>query len=292
MPIFKVWLEAIRPKTLPASAVPVLLGSSLAWADDVFQWAPALICLTFAFFMQVGTNLANDYLDGIRGADTADRIGPIRAVATGLVQPKTMKLAAVAALGVGFCIGLMLIPFGGWWLPVVGLASVACAWLYSGGPYPLAYHGLGDAFVVLFFGFVAVACTYYVQAGIVTFDGLVLGLGCGLLVNNILLVNNYRDMNEDRRVGKKTLIVHFGRRFALRLHAFSTVISALVVLWFWMRGYGTAVLVSLLPSGYSLLQIRHLKAAQTSLDFLNALRSAGIVVASYGLFFSASLFLD
>ncbi len=288
---FRIWFEATRPKTLPAVVAPVLLGSGLAYVEGAFRMAPALICLVFALFMQIGTNFANDYLDGIKGADTKDRIGPVRAVAAGLIQPGIMKLVAVGVLAMGFCIGLMLIPFGGWWLLGVGIASVACAWLYTGGPYPLAYNGLGDVFVVLFFGFVAVVCTYYVQAGSVTFDLLLLGLGCGLLVNNILLVNNYRDVDADRRAQKNTSVVRFGRCFALRFYALSAGISAAVVLWFYLRGYGYFVLSALLFSGCGLMQVRHLKTAQTPLDFLHALKVSGLIVAGYGLFFSAGLFL-
>ncbi|MFP4157899.1 MAG: 1,4-dihydroxy-2-naphthoate octaprenyltransferase, partial [Opitutales bacterium] len=160
-----IWLSATRPKTLPAAVCPVLVGSSLAYESGSFAWVPALLCLGFALLIQVGTNFANDYLDGIKGTDTKERIGPQRAVANGWIEAVVMRRAAIAVLAAAFCLGLGLIPFGGWWLLVVGIASVVCAWLYTGGPYPLAYHGLGDVFVVLFFGFVAVGCTYFVQSG-------------------------------------------------------------------------------------------------------------------------------
>ena len=177
MSLVKIWFEATRPKTLPAALVPVLLASSMAFVDSFFHWLPTVICLVFAVLIQVGTNFANDYLDGVRGTDTEKCLGPQRAVATGLVKPATMTRAAILVLASGFCVGLGLIPFGGWWLLVVGVASVACAWLYTGGPYPLAYNGLGDVFVILFFGFVAVGCSYYVQTGILSFNVLLLGMG-------------------------------------------------------------------------------------------------------------------
>ena len=126
-----------------------------------------------------------------------------------------MRRAAVSVLILGFCLGLALLPFGGWWLLAVGLASVTCAWCYTGGPYPLAYNGLGDLFVVLFFGLIAVGASYYVQTGALVLDALLLGLGCGLLINNLLVVNNYRDIEGDTKAGKNTLVVRFGRGFAL-----------------------------------------------------------------------------
>mgnify|MGYP005863849765 CR=1 FL=1 len=211
----RIWLEATRPKTLPAAVCPVLVGSALAHNAGAFDWRPALLCLGFALLIQIGTNFANDYLDGIRGSDTEKRLGPQRAVAAGLVPAVRMQSAAVAVLIAAFVTGLALIPFGGWWLLAVGVASVLCAWLYTGGPYPLAYNGLGDLFVVVFFGFIAVGCTYYVQAGSLGPRVLWSGLACGLLINNILVVNNYRDADEDRISDKKTLAVRFGRTFAL-----------------------------------------------------------------------------
>ena len=286
-----IWLEATRPKTLPAAITPVLLGTAAAWADGGFDWRAASICLAFALLVQIGTNFANDYLDGIKGTDTEERIGPRRAVASGLVAPQTMKRATFFVLALAFCVGLGLIPFGGWWLLAVGVASVLAAWGYTGGPYPLAYNGLGDVFVILFFGFIAVGCTYYVQVGRVTPDVLLLGLGCGLLVNNILLVNNYRDVAEDLAAGKNTLVVRFGRGFALKCYMLASLIAGGVALWFSWRGFGAWVLLAVLPSGFSWMQVRRLKAAQTPLDFLAALKSAGLVVAAYGLLFSVGLFL-
>ena len=176
MSSFKIWLEASRPKTLPAALVPVLLASALAFAEGGFRPLPAFLCLVFAVLIQVGTNFANDYLDAVKGSDTEQRIGPRRAVASGLIQPATMGRAALGILAIGFCVGLGLIPFGGWWLLVVGITSVLCAWCYTGGPYPFAYNGLGDVFVVVFFGLIATTCTYYVQVGSISGDALLLGL--------------------------------------------------------------------------------------------------------------------
>ncbi|MGB0743920.1 MAG: 1,4-dihydroxy-2-naphthoate polyprenyltransferase [Opitutales bacterium] len=215
MSTFKIWLEATRPKTLPAAFCPVMVATALAYKAGHFDWRPASICLLFALLVQIGTNFANDYLDGVKGSDSEARIGPRRAVASGLIAASVMKRAAIYVLTVAFCLGLLLIPFGGWWLLIVGVASVCCAWFYTGGPYPLAYNGLGDVFVIFFFGFMAVGCTYYVQSGNLNAPVLLTGLACGLLINNILVVNNYRDVEEDRVSGKRTLAVCFGRVFAI-----------------------------------------------------------------------------
>ncbi|MEM8866778.1 MAG: 1,4-dihydroxy-2-naphthoate polyprenyltransferase [Verrucomicrobiota bacterium] len=279
----KIWLEATRPKTLPAALSPVLLGSAAAHAVGAFDWRAATICLLFALLIQIGTNFANDYLDGVKGTDTPDRIGPRRAVAEGLIAPEVMKRATIGVLALGFCIGLGLIPFGGWALLLVGGASVACAWLYTGGPYPLAYNGLGDVFVVMFFGFIAVACTFYVQVGQVTSDVLLLGLSCGLLVNNILVVNNYRDLEEDLKARKRTLIVLLGRDFGLMQYVVSTSLAGGVVLWFVLRGYGLAVLLGLIPVVLSLRLSLLLRKASSAEDFLELLKLSGIVVALFGL---------
>lgn len=284
-----IWIEAMRPKTLPAAVAPVLLGAAAAAAVGVFDWLAAAICLGFALLMQIGTNFANDYLDGIKGADSEARIGPRRAVAAGLISARVMRGATFTVLAIGFCLGLALIPFGGWGLLLVGVASVACAWLYTGGPYPLAYNGLGDVFVVLFFGFIAVGCTFYVQAGFVNFDVLWLGLGVGLLVNNILVVNNYRDVAEDARNGKRTLIVMLGRKWGLFQYVVSSLVAGGVVVGFWVVGYGATVLFGLLPILVSLRFAVLLPRAESPGDFLLALKGAALVVAAYGILFSAGM---
>ena len=288
----RIWIEAMRPKTLPASVVPVLLASSLAYVEGAFNGLPAAICLVFAVFIQVGTNFANDYLDGIRGTDTEKRIGPRRAVATGLIRPGEMKWAAIAVLAAGFFVGLGLIPYGGWWLLGVGLASVACAWLYTGGPYPLAYNGLGDLFVIVFFGLVAVGCSYYVQTAALSSDVLLLGFGCGALVNNILVVNNYRDVEEDRAARKRTLVVLLGRCFGRAQYLISTLVAGGVVLYFWFCGYGIWVLFALLPVTYGLVLWRRLRVTESAEGFLGLLKDPARVVLLYGILFSTGLIVS
>lgn len=286
-----IWLEATRPKTLSAAVCPVLVGTSLAFNAGRFDWKPALICLFFALLVQIGTNFANDYLDGIRGSDTEQRLGPQRAVASGLVSAERMKFVAIAVLLVAFIMGLALIPFGGWWLLVVGIASVLCAWCYTGGPYPLAYNGLGDIFVVFFFGFVAVGCTYFVQAGSINADVLWAGLACGLLVNNILVINNYRDVDEDLISGKKTLAVRFGRGFAEWQFRLTIYGVAAISIYLALSLEDLLVMLSLMTLLPVLSLSRRLPDLQTPQEYLSALKTSGLVVAFYGLIFSVALAL-
>lgn len=287
----KIWLEATRPKTLPAAVAPVLLGTAMAYQSGAMHGLPALICLGFALLVQIGTNFANDYLDGIKGTDTEARLGPRRAVANGLIAPSVMKWAAIGILAVAFCLGLSLIAYGGWWLLAVGIASVICAWVYTGGPYPLAYNGLGDVFVILFFGLIAVGCTYYVQAVAMTLDVLLLGVACGLTVNNILVVNNYRDIEEDRQANKRTLVVLLGRRWALAQYTLSLLFAGGVLGWFVIRDYGYTILLGALPLIFGLCLVGKLAKAESALDFQAALKGAALVVVGYSVLVSLGLFL-
>lgn len=221
-PPLQRWLLAARPKTLAAALVPVLIGGALAHANSSFQLLPWLLCLGFATGIQVGTNFANDYADAGRGADGPRRIGPARAVASGWINAATMRRATAIVFTLSFAIGLGLVPFGGPWLIAVGLASVLCGYAYTAGPYPLGYNGWGDVFVFVFFGLVATGFTFYVQSGSFAFAGApaadvivwLAGSVPGALATNLLVVNNYRDAPQDAAVGKRTLAVRFGRRFA------------------------------------------------------------------------------
>jgi 1,4-dihydroxy-2-naphthoate octaprenyltransferase len=276
-----VWLEATRPKTLPAAVAPVLVATALAWHAGGMRWQPALICLFFALLVQIGTNFANDYLDGIRGTDTAARLGPQRAVASGLIAPGVMCRAALTTLGVAFVLGLSLIFYGGPWLLLVGLASVGCAWAYTGGPLPLAYNGLGDIFVVLFFGFVAVGFTFFLQTGYVSSELFPTGLAIGLIINNLLVVNNYRDVEEDRAARKRTLVVLLGRRWARIQYGLSLLCAAALPLWLVQRGYGISVIPASLPCLYGFFLLRQLGRAERAADYLVILRGSGRLVILY-----------
>jgi 1,4-dihydroxy-2-naphthoate octaprenyltransferase len=224
---FRHWLEAARPKTLPAAVIPVAVGTALAAAHRLADYGHALVCLAFALLVQIGTNFANDYFDYVQGADTPARVGPRRAVAAGLISPPVMLVATGLVLGAAFLIGLLLVREGGWILLPVGIVSIVCAIAYTGGPYPLGYNGLGDVFVFVFFGLVAVGATFYVQAGYVTSDVTACAAAVGLLAANILVANNYRDAETDARAGKKTLVVRFGRRFAVWQYGLSHLVALL-----------------------------------------------------------------
>ena len=225
----KAWLEAARPRTLPASLSPVLLGCALAYRDGVFQWIPALLCVGVALLAQIASNFANDYFDFKKGADGADRLGPERAVAQGWITPKAMLIGTFVTLVFSCLMGCGLLFYGGWWLIGVGLAIALCVLAYSAGPFPLAYNGLGDVCVVLFYGVVPVCFTYYVQALSFSLLAFLLSLAVGFLSANILIVNNYRDYAQDRAAGKRTTIVLFGRRFGRVAYLVNGLIALLLV---------------------------------------------------------------
>ena len=225
----KAWLEAARPRTVPASLSPVLLGCALAYRDGVFQWIPALLCVGVALLAQIASNFANDYFDFKKGADGADRLGPERAVAQGWITPKAMLIGTFVTLGFSCLMGCGLLFYGGWWLIGVGLAIALCVLAYSAGPFPLAYNGLGDVCVVLFYGVVPVCFTYYVQALSFSLLAFLLSLAVGFLSANILIVNNYRDYAQDRAAGKRTSIVLFGRRFGRVAYLVNGLIALLLV---------------------------------------------------------------
>lgn len=238
-----VWINAARPKTLPAAAAPVFIACAHASHEGVFSFAPAGICLLFALLIQIGTNFANDYYDGVRGTDSGQRLGPTRAVAAGLIRPPVMFAATCLTLVMAFFVGLLLVAYGGWWLVAVGLLCVFLAFAYTGGPFPLAYLGLGDLFVLCFFGLVPVMLTYYVQAGAFSAATFWTGLGCGLLANNLLVVNNYRDAEGDARAGKRTLVVRLGRAFARKQYLVSTQLAVLLPLLLLFYGYDWTLLI-------------------------------------------------
>lgn len=209
-PTLKTWILAARPKTLTAAAAPVLVGSALAFHDRVGRVLPALGALVGALLIQIGTNFVNDYYDFKKGADTAERVGPTRVTQSGLVAPGTvLKAAALTGLA-AVVVGLYLVAVSGWPILAIGLLSLLCGYAYTGGPFPLGYNGLGDLFVFVFFGLVAVNGTYYVQAGHVVPAGLLAALPVGALGTGILVVNNLRDVTTDAKAGKRTLVVRFG----------------------------------------------------------------------------------
>jgi 1,4-dihydroxy-2-naphthoate octaprenyltransferase len=290
--MFGVWLEATRPKTLPAAVAPVLVGSALAWRAGVFKPGAAAACLGFALLVQVGTNFANDYYDARKGADTAERVGPRRAVASGLVKPETMRAAMWAVFAAAFCVGLTLLAYGGWPLLVVGVASILCGVAYTGGPYPLAYHGLGDVFVFFFFGLVAVGATEFVQSGALSAAALVGGVGVGALATNILVANNYRDVETDAKANKRTLLVRWGRgygRWQFGLGHALAVSAPLVLAVLGAADFWPALAVAGLAAVVMGRQVRRLRAVRGAAECVALLGMTGRWLAVYGVLLAAAV---
>lgn len=281
----KIWWEAARPKTLPAAVVPVMVATALAIAHHAANFTRAAICLAFALLVQIGTNFANDYYDFIQGADTAARVGPRRAVAAGLVTPRQMLFATSLVLGLAFVVGLLLVHEVGWVLFPIGVVSIVCAIAYTGGPYPLGYNGLGDVFVFLFFGLVAVCTTFYVQTATITFDAVLAASAVGLLAANILVANNYRDMETDALAGKRTLVVRFGRKFALWQYALSGGFALLCPLLLMTR-YRWPVLLPLLLLPLAISLTRRLAASREPQERIALLGATARFLAAYGLLLS------
>jgi 1,4-dihydroxy-2-naphthoate octaprenyltransferase len=212
-PSLRTWLLAARPKTLTAAVVPVVVGTGLALGQGVAVLWPALAALVGAVLIQIGTNLTNDYYDFRKGADTHERVGPTRVTQSGLIAPQTVLAAGAACFALAVVVGIGLVARGGWPFVVIGLASVLAGWAYTGGPYPLGYHGLGDLFVMVFFGLVAVPGTFYAQALHLAPAIWPAAVAIGATGTMILVVNNLRDADTDARAGKHTLVVRFGRGF-------------------------------------------------------------------------------
>lgn len=226
------WIEAMRLRTLPVSVAGVVAAVGYNVAEGTVVWVPAGLCLAFAVLAQVASNFANEYYDYRDGLDRAGRDGPRRGVTEGDIGAGAMLRAAYLTLGAGCCVGLALVAWGGWWLLPAGALIAAGAVGYSAGPYPLSRHGLGEAAVVGFFGVIPVNLTYYVQAGAFSAPVAAASVAIGLMGANVLLVNNYRDRDDDAAVGKRTLAVVLGRRFAYWLYVANGVAAtALMLLW-------------------------------------------------------------
>jgi 1,4-dihydroxy-2-naphthoate polyprenyltransferase len=209
-PTLKSWLMAVRPKTLTASLMPVAVGTGLAFGQGVGRWLPAIAALVGALLIQIGTNLTNDYYDFKKGADTSERLGPVRVTQSGLIAPGTVLAGALGCFALAVLSGIYLVWVGGWPIVAIGLTSVLCGYAYTGGPLPLAYHGLGDIFVFVFFGLVAVTGTYYVQALTVSPAAWWAAIPVGALGTALLVVNNLRDAHTDVKANKRTLVVRLG----------------------------------------------------------------------------------
>ena len=289
----RLWALAARPRTLPAAIAPVLVGTALAIADDELRPLAFVAALIGSVFIQIGTNLSNDYSDARRGADTEDRLGPVRVTAGGLMPPRRVLIGTYVAFGIAVLAGIYLTAITGPELLLVGIASIAAGVLYTGGPRPYGYEGLGELFVFLFFGVVAVVGSYYVQAQELPWEAFALSVPVGLLAAAILVVNNVRDADTDRRAGKRTLAVRLGRERARELFAAMLALSYVVVVAVPLAG-GLSWWVALpLLSAPLALPLWKTVAARTDGPSLNAaLADTGRLLAVFSLLLAAGILLS
>jgi 1,4-dihydroxy-2-naphthoate octaprenyltransferase len=286
----RIWLMAARPRTLPAAVAPVLVGTALAATEGTFKVLTFLAALIGALFIQVGTNLSNDYSDARRGADTEDRLGPVRVTAGGLVPPRQVLIATYVAFGVAVLAGVYLIATAGWELLLVGAASILAGVLYTGGPRPYGYEGLGEVFVFLFFGVVAVAGSYFAQMEELEWEALVLAVPVGLLASAILVVNNARDLETDRRAGKRTLAVRLGRDRVRALYVGMLVFAFLTAPLPWVLGSLSAwLLVSWLAIPLAVPLVRTVRTRTDGPSLNGALAGTGQLQLAFCVLVSAGL---
>ena len=282
-----VWLLAVRPKTLGAAVAPILIGTSMAYAVGKGHAGAALAALLGALLIQIGTNFSNDYFDFVKGADTVERLGPIRATQAGLVTPEAMQRNFVLVFGLAVLVGIYLVYRGGWPIVIIGVLSIASGILYTGGPLPLGYLGLGDLFVLIFFGPVAVGGTFYVQALEIPVEVILAGFGPGLLATALLAVNNLRDEPTDKKAGKRTLAVRFGTGLARAeyLAAFALALIIPFILAFWTDGHWFACLSALIIiPGCS--PIRQIISGSKGVELNETLAATGKLIILYSILFS------
>lgn len=297
----RAWLIATRPQTLPAGAAPVFVGTAVAVHLELFEPLPAVAALVGALLIQIGTNFANDYYDAVKGVDDDDREGFTRVTQSGLLPQRQVKLAAFGAFGLALLVGFYLVYVGGLPIVIIGLASLVSGYAYAGGPYPLGSHGLGDLFVFVFFGLIAVTGTVYVQAvqavgeaglplwipaGTVPGDAIVASLSMAALSTNVLVVNNIRDLETDRRAGKRTLAVLIGYRWSRVEYTALLSVAYLVPILLWVGySYPVSVTAVLITAPFGAL-IAKTVWTRTDGEALNpALERTGKLLAAYAVLF-------
>jgi 1,4-dihydroxy-2-naphthoate polyprenyltransferase len=288
-PTLTQWLAGARPRTLPAAGSPVIAGTGLAVFEQGFSWVAAVLALVVSVALQIGVNYANDYSDGIRGADT-ERVGPLRLVGSGLASPPVVKRAAFVSFGIAGLAGLALVILTQqWWLLAVGVACVLAAWYYTGGKHPYGYAGLGEVFVFIFFGLVAVCGTTYVQVGTISLATLLTGVWVGALACAILVTNNLRDIRGDARVGKRTLATRLGDAGTRVLYAILVALSALLIiiiaalLTSWWALLGLAGLLLIIPA------VRVVLSGGTGPTLIGVLKATGLAELVSAIGFAAGL---
>jgi 1,4-dihydroxy-2-naphthoate octaprenyltransferase len=289
----RIWLMAARVRTLPAAVAPVLVGTALAGYEHVFHPLRFIAALIGAVFIQIGTNLSNDYSDARRGADAEDRLGPVRVTAGGLVPPRQVLIATYLTFGVAVLAGIYLTVVAGWQLLLVGAASILAGVLYTGGPKPYGYEGLGEVFVFLFFGIVAVAGSYFVQVKHLSWEAFALAVPVGLIAAAILVVNNFRDIDTDRRAGKRTLVVRLGRARTRVLYAVIVYGAYLLTPVTWVFGPLTAwVLLPWLTLLMAASVVRIVRNRTDGPSLNQALARTGLLQLAFCMLLSAGLLLS
>ncbi|MDP9800567.1 1,4-dihydroxy-2-naphthoate octaprenyltransferase [Arcanobacterium wilhelmae] len=283
------WLEGARVRTLPASLAPVILASGITLGEGSFSWVRTLLAALVALFLQVGVNFSNDYSDGIRGTD-ADRTGPTRLTASGLVKPQTVKLMAFVFFGFAAIAGLALVAISGhWWLLAVGAAAIVAAWFYTGGKHPYGYAGLGEVFVMVFFGWVATVGTVYTQSNVAYWYTWVAGTGIGFIACALLMVNNLRDIPTDAATGKKTLAVRMGDKVA-RWAFIGMLLAALICASALVAVGGLWLVLSLVFLVFAfVIVIRPVQRGASGAALIPVLRDTGLFELAYAILITVSI---
>ncbi|OLT27468.1 1,4-dihydroxy-2-naphthoate polyprenyltransferase [Nocardiopsis sp. CNR-923] len=289
MATVREWVSGTRPRTLANSIVPVAVGTALAFALGGFVWWKALLAMAVSLALQVGVNFANDYSDGVKGTDTAERTGPVRLTASGLAPAGQVLTAALACFGLAAAVGLVLVATSSWWLLLVGAAAIAAAWYYTGGRSPYGYRGLGEVSVFVFFGLVAVVGTVFVQVGAAPWQAWVAAVPVGLLSCSVLVINNLRDIPTDRETGKITLAVRLGetgtrRLFAAAIAAVYAVALVLTPVFWWVP-------LVVLSAPLAVPPIRRVLGGQVGRELVLGLGETGKLQLAFGVLFSIGLAL-
>lgn len=283
------WVLASRPKTLTGAIIPVMIGTALAVRDNCFQACPAIVCTLFACLMQIAANFINDLFDYLKGTDREDRLGPERACAQGWISPRAMKAGILLTVTIACLLGCTLLFYAGWELIIIGLLCVVFAFLYT---TCLSYNGWGDILVIVFFGFVPVGGTYYVQSLSWNSSVTIISLACGLVIDTLLVVNNYRDRKADALSGKCTIIVRLGERFGERFYLLLGVTASLLCLWFVANN---RLFAGLLPLFYLIphfLTWRQMVRIHSGKELNSILGATSRNMLLFGLLLSAGLLLD
>lgn len=288
---FDAWVLASRPKTLPAAVMPVLVGTAIAVHDGKFKLLASIVALICSLLIQIGTNLVNDLYDFLKGTDKKERLGPLRAAASGILSVKELKIGIYVVFGLSFILGIYLIALAGWLVLLIGVLSILAGIIYTAGPFPLAYNALGDVASFLFFGFIGTVGTYYVQAEEITPFVFWSSIPVGALITNILVVNNYRDKEEDKLNGKKTLAVLFGERFA-RIQYIVFMLASYSILFVVYFTYKKSIWVFLpilsLPISIKLIKMLYTLRGK---ELNKTLELTAKLSAIYGLLFAIGILL-